>query len=118
MRKGRGSVNLGGADNVNTKEYFTLRKTTVKMGTPLILAVRETEQIRGQPDVQSDFRDSQNYAQKPCLKKQTKREGRKLGVVIHILDPNTLDGKDKWIDISLRSVNLCLAWSTQQIPDI
>lgn len=43
MRKGRGSVNLGGADNVNTKEYFTLRKTIVKMGTPFIPALRKAE---------------------------------------------------------------------------
>jgi hypothetical protein len=28
--------------------------------------------VRGQPDLQSDFQDSQGYTEKPCFRKKTK----------------------------------------------
>jgi hypothetical protein len=36
--------------------------------------------VRGQPGLQSEFRDSQGYTEKPCLKnKQTNKKSRHLG---------------------------------------
>jgi hypothetical protein len=52
--------------------------------TPLIPALRRQRQadfwVRGQPGLQSEFRDSQGYTEKPCLKKQktNKKKNQKL----------------------------------------
>jgi hypothetical protein len=47
----------------------------------LIPALRRQRQvdfwIRGQPGLQSEFRDSQGYTEKPCLEKQTKTKKTK-----------------------------------------
>jgi hypothetical protein len=44
--------------------------------TPLIPALRRQRQadfwVRGQPGLQSEFRDSQGYIEKPCLEKKKK----------------------------------------------
>jgi hypothetical protein len=49
---------------------------------PLISALGRQRQvdfwIRGQPGVQSEFQDSQGYTEKPCLKKQTNKQTKKL----------------------------------------
>jgi hypothetical protein len=46
--------------------------------TPLISALRRQRQVdfwvRGQPDLQSEFQDSQGYTEKPCLKKPKKKK--------------------------------------------
>jgi hypothetical protein len=43
---------------------------------PLIPALGRQRQanfwVRGQPGLQSEFQDSQDYTEKPCLEKQTK----------------------------------------------
>ena len=43
-------------------------------GTPLISAPERQKQedlwVQGQPGLQSEFQDSQNYTEKPCLKKK------------------------------------------------
>jgi hypothetical protein len=45
---------------------------------PLIPALGRQRQedfwVRGQPGLQSEFQDSQGYAEKPCLKKKKKTE--------------------------------------------
>jgi hypothetical protein len=42
--------------------------------TPLIPALGRQREVdfwvRGQPDLQSEFQDSQGYTEKPCLKKK------------------------------------------------
>jgi hypothetical protein len=49
--------------------------------TPLIPALGRQRQadfwIRGQPDLQSEFQDSQGYAEKPCLQNKTKQNTKK-----------------------------------------
>jgi hypothetical protein len=37
----------------------------------------EVGRVRGQLAVQSEFRDSQGYTEKPCLKKQTNKQTNK-----------------------------------------
>jgi hypothetical protein len=32
--------------------------------------------VRGQPGLQSEFQDSQGYTEKPCLKKQNKKQNK------------------------------------------
>jgi hypothetical protein len=51
-------------------------------GMPLIPALRRQRQVdfwvRGQPGLQSEFKDSQGYTEKPCLEKQkTKQTNQK-----------------------------------------
>jgi hypothetical protein len=46
--------------------------------TPLIPALGRQRQadfsVRGQPDLQSEFQDSQGYTEKPCLEKPKEKE--------------------------------------------
>jgi hypothetical protein len=46
--------------------------------TPLIPALGSQRQVdfgvRGQPGLQSEFQDSQNYTEKPCLEKQQQQK--------------------------------------------
>jgi hypothetical protein len=48
---------------------------------PLIPALGRQRQadfsVRGQPGLQSEFQDSQGYAEKPCLKKPKKKRKKK-----------------------------------------
>jgi hypothetical protein len=50
--------------------------------TPLIPALRRQRQadfwVRGLPDLQSEFQDSQGYTEKPCLKNKTKQNKTKV----------------------------------------
>ena len=45
---------------------------------PLILALREAQiglcELKGQPDLQNEFQDSQSTTKKPCLGKQNKKQ--------------------------------------------
>ena len=47
---------------------------------PLIPALGRQRQadfwVRGQPDLQSEFQDSQGYTEKPCLEKPKKKKKR------------------------------------------
>jgi hypothetical protein len=49
--------------------------------TPLIPALRRQRQadfrVRGQPGLQSEFQDSQDYTEKPCLEKPKKKKKKK-----------------------------------------
>jgi hypothetical protein len=46
--------------------------------TPLVPALGRQRQVdfcvRGQPGLQSEFQDSQDYTEKPCLKKKKKKK--------------------------------------------
>ena len=46
--------------------------------TPLVPALGRQKQadfwVRGQPDLQSEFQDSQGYTEKPCLEKTEKNQ--------------------------------------------
>jgi hypothetical protein len=48
---------------------------------PLIPALERQRQadfwVRGQPDLQSEFQDSQGYTEKPCLRKKEKKRKEK-----------------------------------------
>jgi hypothetical protein len=48
------------------------------VATPLIPALGRQRQadfsVRGQPGLQSEFQDSQDYTEKPCLEKQTNKQ--------------------------------------------
>jgi hypothetical protein len=48
---------------------------------PLIPALRRQRQadfwVWGQPDLQSEFQDSQDYTEKPCLGKKEKKKKKK-----------------------------------------
>ena len=48
---------------------------------PVIPALRRQRQadfrVRGQPDLQSEFQDSQGYTEKPCLKKTKQNKTNK-----------------------------------------
>jgi hypothetical protein len=49
--------------------------------TPLIPALGRQRQadlwVRGQPDLQSEFQDSQDFTEKPCLGKKNKTKNKK-----------------------------------------
>ena len=49
--------------------------------TPLVPALGRQRQVdfcvRGQPGLQSEFQDSQDYTEKPCLKKKKKKKKKK-----------------------------------------
>jgi hypothetical protein len=34
--------------------------------------------VRGQPDLQSEFQDSQGYTEKPCLEKKQQQQKKKI----------------------------------------
>jgi hypothetical protein len=48
---------------------------------PLVPALGKQRQanfwVQGQPDLQSEFQDSQGYTEKPCLKKKLKKQKQK-----------------------------------------
>jgi hypothetical protein len=50
----------------------------------LILALGKQRQVdfqpRGQPDLQSEFQDSQGYTEKPCLNKTKKKRKKKRAI--------------------------------------
>ena len=49
--------------------------------TPLIPTQRQRQAdfwVRGQPDLHSEFQDSQGHTEKPCLK-ETKKKKKKVG---------------------------------------
>jgi hypothetical protein len=54
-----------------------LRRSRVRWRTPLIPALGRQRQadfrVLVQPGLQSEFQDSQDYTEKPCLEKQTKK---------------------------------------------
>jgi hypothetical protein len=63
---------------------------------PLIPALRRQRQVdfwvQGQPDLQSEFQDSQGYTDKPCLEKQQQQNQQqqqkttKKDIIIRISD--------------------------------
>jgi hypothetical protein len=68
------------------REIGKIESLKVKTGwawwhTPLIPAVGRQRQVgfrvRGQPDLQSEFQDSQDYTEKPCLENPTNQKKKK-----------------------------------------
>jgi hypothetical protein len=61
---------------------------------PLIPALGRQRQadfwVWGQPDLQSEFQDSQGYTEKPCLKKKKKKKKRTTALTEKIKQYNIL----------------------------
>jgi hypothetical protein len=64
--------------NINAK---ILNKAGKWWHMPLIPALGSQKQadfwVQGQPNLQSEFQDSQSYTEKPCLEKQNKKQKTK-----------------------------------------
>jgi hypothetical protein len=64
------NMHISGVLDENKK----LNRGRARWRTPLIPALGRQRQVdfwvRGQPDLQSEFQDSQGYTEKPCIKKQ------------------------------------------------
>jgi hypothetical protein len=56
--------------------------------TPLIPALGRQRQadfwVRGQPGLQSEFQDSQDYTEKPCLEKQKQNKKKKIKILLYM----------------------------------
>jgi hypothetical protein len=69
--------------------------------TPLVPALGRQRQVdfwvRGQPGLQSEFQDSQDYTEKPCLEKQTNKQKSCPLTSIQMLWHTSPNAQKKWL---------------------
>jgi hypothetical protein len=70
-------LNLIGANIQYIQELKKLNSSQVVVAHPFNPSTWEAKRqedfwVRGQPDLQNEFQDSQGYTEKPCLEKQKK----------------------------------------------
>jgi hypothetical protein len=74
---------------------FIKKKSRAWWHAPLIPALGRQRQadfwVRGQAGLQSEFQDSQGYAEKPCLEKTNKQTNKQPGICLVV--PSTMSGR-------------------------